>query len=119
MIEGSSIDKKIVKKVHQLAKGKKNIFLLLDSLHTHKHVLKELDFYSDLIKKNNYIIVYDTVIEDMSKNAFRNRPWNKKDNPKTAVKEFLKKNNDFKLDKKIQNKLLITSCPDGFLKRIT
>jgi cephalosporin hydroxylase len=59
------------------------------------------------------------VIEDMPNNAFKNRPWNKKDNPKTAVKEFLKKNIDFKLDKKMQNKLLITSCPDGFLKRIT
>ena len=119
MIEGSSTDKKIVKKVHQFAKDKKNILLLLDSLHTQKHVLQELNFYSDLIKKNNYIIVYDTVIEDMPENAFKDRPWSKKNNPKTAVREFLRKNKEFKLDKKIENKLLITSCPDGFLKRIT
>mgnify|MGYP001163690640 CR=1 FL=1 len=119
MIEGSSTDKKIVKKVHQFAKDKKNVLLLLDSLHTQKHVLQELNFYSDLIKKNNYIIVYDTVIEDMPENAFKDRPWSKKNNPKTAVREFLRKNKEFKLDKKIENKLLITSCPDGFLKRIT
>jgi cephalosporin hydroxylase len=119
MIEGSSTDKKIVRKVHQFAKGKKNILLLLDSLHTHKHVLKELNSYSDLITKNNYIIVYDTIIEDMPKNAFTDRPWNKKDNPKTAVREFLKKKNKFEIDKKIENKLLITSCPDGFLKKVS
>ena len=118
MLEGSSIDKKIVKQVHQFAKGKKNILLLLDSLHTHKHVLKELNLYSNLIRKNNYIIVYDTVINDMPKNSFKNRPWNKKNNPKIAVKEFLSKNNKFIIDKEIENKLLITSCPDGFLKRV-
>ena len=71
MIEGSSTNKKIVKKVHQFAKGKRSVLLLLNSLHTHKHVLKELNFYSDLIKKNNYIIVHDTVIEDMPNNAFK------------------------------------------------
>ena len=119
MFEGSSIDKKIVKKVHQFAKGKKNILLLLDSLHTHKHVLEELNLYSNLIKKNNYIIVYDTIVNDMPKNSFKNRPWDKKNNPKTAVKEFLSKNNKFIIDKEIENKLLITSCPDGFLKRVT
>ena len=118
MFEGSSIDKKIVKKVYEFAKGKKNILLLLDSLHTHKHVLEELNLYSNLIKKNNYIVVYDTIVNDMPKNSFENRPWNKKNNPKTAVKEFLSKNNKFKIDKEIENKLLITSCPDGFLKRI-
>ena len=119
MFEGSSTDKKIVKKVHQFAKGKKNILLLLDSLHTHKHVLEELNLYSNLIKKNNYIIVYDTIVNDMPKNSFPNRPWDKKNNPKTAVREFLSKNNKFMVDKEIENKLLITSCPNGFLKRVT
>ena len=118
LFEGSSVDKKIVKKVHQFAKGKKNILLLLDSLHTHKHVLEELNLYSNLIKKNNYIIVYDTVVNDLPKNSFKNRPWNKRNNPKTAVREFLSRNNKFKIDTEIENKLLITSCPEGFLKRI-
>ena len=106
----------LVKKVHQFAKGKKNILLLLDSLHTHKHVLEELNLYSNLIKKNNYIIVYDTIVNDMPKNSFPNRPWSKKNNPKTAVREFIKKNKRFKVNKDFEKKLLITSSPDGFLQ---
>ena len=118
MLEGSSLDEKIVKKVYRLARGKKKILLLLDSFHTHDHVLRELNLYSNLIRKDNYILVFDTIIEDMPKNTFPNRPWGKGNNPKTAVKEFLKINKNFKLDRKMEEKLLITSCPNGFLKRI-
>ena len=118
MIEGSSIDKKIVKKVYQHAKGKKRILILLDSYHTQKHVLKELQLYSRLVRKGSYVIVFDTVVEDMPENSFPNRPWGKNNNPKTAVKKFLKTNKRFKIDKEIEKELLITSCPDGFLKCI-
>jgi cephalosporin hydroxylase len=118
MLEGSSLDEKIVKKVYRLARGKKKILLLLDSFHTHDHVLRELNLYSNLIRKDNYILVFDTIIEDMPKNMFPNRPWGKGNNPKTAVKEFLKINKNFKLDRKMEEKLLITSCPNGLLKRI-
>ncbi len=118
MLEGSSLDEKIVKKVYRFARGKKKILLLLDSFHTHDHVLRELNLYSNLIRKDNYILVFDTIIEDMPKNTFPNRPWGKGNNPKTAVKEFLKINKNFKLDRKMEEKLLITSCPNGLLKRI-
>ena len=118
MLEGSSLDEKIVKKVYRLARGKKKILLLLDSFHTHDHVLRELNLYSNLIRKDNYILVFDTIIEDMPKNTFPNRPWGKGNNPKTAVKEFLKINKNFKLDRKMEEKLLITSCPNGLLKRV-
>jgi len=116
MIEGSSIDDNIVKKVYQYAKTKKTILVFLDSFHTHEHVLKELKLYSQLVKKGSYIVVFDTVIEDMPKISSHKRPWGKGNNPKTAVKTFLKNNKHFKIDEEIQNKLLITSCPDGFLK---
>ena len=116
MIEGSSVEPKIIKKVFSAVKNKKKIMLLLDSNHTHEHVLKELEAYSSLVKKGSYIIVFDTMVEDMPKNSFPNRPWNKKNNPKTAVREFLKKNKRFKVNKKFEEKLLITSSPDGFLE---
>ena len=38
--------------------------------------------------------------------------------PKTAVWEFLKENSNFVMDKEIENKLLITVAPDGYLKRL-
>lgn len=118
MIEGSSIDENTAKKVYKLAKNKKKVLLLLDSNHTHKHVLKELELYSPLVTKGSYIVVFDTMVEDMPKGFFKNRPWDKGNNPKTAVWGFLKKNNRFKIDKTFERKLLITSCPDGYLKCI-
>jgi cephalosporin hydroxylase len=90
--------------------------VILDSNHTHEHVLKELQLYSQFVSKGSYIVVLDTVIEDMPENSFPDRPWNKKNNPKTAVWEFLKSNTRFKIDKEIENKLLITVAPDGYLK---
>ncbi|MBC8502035.1 MAG: cephalosporin hydroxylase family protein [Nitrosopumilus sp.] len=118
MIEGSSVDKETVSKVEEIAKEKKRILVILDSNHTHEHVLKELELYSKFVKKDSYLIVLDTIIEDMADDSFPDRPWNKKNNPKTAVWEFLKNNDRFKIDKKIQNKLLITVAPDGYLKCI-
>jgi len=116
MIEGSSIDEKIISKVEAIVKENDKILVILDSNHTHEHVLKELELYSKFVKKDGYVIVLDTIIEDMEENSFSDRPWNKNNNPKTAVCEFLKNNDRFKIDKKIQNKLLITVAPDGYLK---
>tara|TARA_B110000881_G_C18582359_1_gene522565 strand:+ start:873 stop:1556 length:684 start_codon:yes stop_codon:yes gene_type:complete len=119
MIEGSSVDKSIINKIHKLAKNKKKILVLLDSKHTEKHVLKELKAYSKVVTKGSYIVVFDTIIEDTdSKKASENRPWGIGNNPKTAVWKFLEKNKRFKIDKFIERKLLITSCPDGYLKCI-
>jgi len=116
MIEGSSIDEEIAKQVYDLAKGKTRILLVLDSNHTHDHVLKELELYSPLVTKDSYLVVFDTVVEDMPEDFFPDRPWGKGNNPKTAVWEFLKTNKRFKVDKDIEAKLLITVAPDGYLK---
>ena len=121
MIEGSSIDQKVVKKVYQLAENKKQILVILDSNHSHEHVLQELELYSPLVSKNGYLIVFDTVIEDISTpqtKSHQKRPWSKGNNPKTAVKSFLKTNNRFIIDKEIDNKLMITVAPCGYLKCI-
>jgi len=116
MMEGSSTNKNIAKKVFHHAKGKKRVLVFLDSYHTQEHVLKELQLYSRLVKKGSYVVVFDTVVEDMPKDSSQNRPWGKNNNPKTAIKKFLKANKRFKIDKEIEKKLLITSSPDGFLK---
>ena len=91
MLEGSSLDGKILDKVKKIAKNKKRVLLFLDSFHTHEHVLKELEMYSPFIKKGGYVVVFDTIIEFMPKGSFPHRPWEKGNNPHTAVKKFLKK----------------------------
>jgi cephalosporin hydroxylase len=118
LFEGSSISEEIVSKVNSFAKSFSKVLVILDSNHTHEHVKCELELYSPLVSKDSYCIVFDTFIDDLSNELFSDRPWSKGNSPKTAVKEFLKKNQQFKIDQKIQDKLVITAAPDGFLKRV-
>jgi cephalosporin hydroxylase len=118
MIEGSSTDERVIKEVEKIAKRHKKIMVCLDSLHTHKHVLEELNLYSKFVSPGSYLIAFDTIIEYMPKGFFKDRPWDKGDNPATAVNEFLKKNKNFVIDEEIEDKLLITVAPNGYLKRI-
>lgn len=116
MIEGSSIAKDVVSQVYDFAKGKAPILVILDSMHTHAHVWEELKAFSPLVTKDSYLVIFDTVVEDMPDDFFQDRPWGKGNNPKTAVWEFLKSNDRFEIDKDIDGKLLITVAPDGYLK---
>jgi len=87
-------------------------------MHTHDHVLAELEAYAPLVTKDSYCVVFDTIIEDMPEGFFPDRPWDKGNNPKTAVWEFLKTHSEFEIDKEIEHKLLITVAPDGYLRRM-
>jgi cephalosporin hydroxylase len=120
MIEGSSIDDSVIQKVKQFAKGKKTIMVVLDSNHTHQHVLGELKAYAPLVSINSYVVVFDTIVEHLPENYLpgHTRPWGIGDNPLTAVKQFLQDNKNFEIDNAINNKLLISVAPDGYLKRI-
>ncbi len=117
MIEGSSISADIISEIAEIVKSKKRIMVLLDSNHTHQHVLEELKLYSPFVSKGSYLVVFDTIVEDLPENLIEDRPWGKGNNPKTAVWEFLKNNKDFEIDTEIVNKLLITVAPDGYLKK--
>ena len=117
MLEGSSVSDEIADEVRDFAKEYEKVMVVLDSNHTHEHVLKELELYSSLVSKGSYCVVFDTVVEDLPDELFDNRPWGKGNNPKTAVHEFLKTHDEFEIDEAIQNKLLITVAPDGYLRR--
>jgi cephalosporin hydroxylase len=117
MIQGSSIDLNIVKQVQYIAAMHKRILVCLDSNHTHEHVLEELKAYAPLVSNGSYCVVFDTIVEDLPKEMFPDRPWGPGDNPKTAVWEFLKSHPEFEIDKNIDSKLLISVAPDGFLKK--
>lgn len=118
LIEGSSIDPCTIEKVRALAMGKRTV-VFLDSNHTHDHVLAELNAYARLVNIGSYCVVFDTFVEDLPDDyVWEDRPWGKGNNPKTAVWEWLKDNQNFEIDKSIEDKLLITSAPDGFLRRV-
>jgi len=118
LVQGSSIDEGIAAQVRELAAGKKRVLVILDSNHTHEHVLEELRLYSPLVRAGSYLLVYDTLIEDMPADLVGDRPWGPGNNPKTAVHAFLKSSDRFEVDRDIEAKLLITVAPDGYLKCI-
>lgn len=119
MIQGSSIDLQVVNQIKEIASDKKKVLVCLDSNHTHEHVLEELKIYSELVSIGSYIVVFDTIVEDLPNDYLPGRPWKKGDNPKTAVFEFLKTHSNFSIDNDIDNKLLISVAPQGYLKRIS
>ena len=119
MLQGSSIDEQLVQQVKEHAKDKQTVLVSLDSNHTHEHVLRELQLYAPFVTPGSYIVVFDTIVQDLPEGYFKEkRPWGIGNNPKTAVWEFLKNNDQFTIDTAIDNKLLISVAPEGYLKRV-
>lgn len=116
MIEGSSTDEQTAEQVRAQAQGKQRVMVMLDSHHTHDHVLRELELYAPLVTKDCYLIVFDTAVELMPEDSFPDRPWGIGDNPMTAVREFLKSTDRFAVDTELEQRLLITVAPGGYLR---
>jgi len=116
MIQGSSIDDAIAAQVAAIATEAKRVMVVLDSNHTHEHVLRELELYAPLVTKGCYLVVCVTLIEDMPEGSFPNRPWDKGDNPRTAVDAFLETTERFEVDTALDAKLQISVAPGGYLK---
>jgi cephalosporin hydroxylase len=119
MIEGSSIALDVIARVREIASGYQRILVLLDSNHTHEHVLAELEAYAPLVSEKSYCVVFDTLIEDMPADMFSDRSWGHGDNPKTAVTAFLANHPEFAVDRDIEAKILITVAPGGYLRRVS
>jgi cephalosporin hydroxylase len=120
MIQGSSIDPAIVAEVETYTRDKQVVLVVLDSNHTHDHVLAELRMYSPFVSLNSYIVVYDTIVEKLPENYLPGhiRPWGIGNNPMTSLNEFIRENSQFEIDKSINNKLLISVAPNGYLRRV-
>lgn len=117
MIEGSSIAPDIVAQVRDRVAGAERVLVCLDSNHTHDHVLGELEAYASFVTPGSYCVVFDTVIEDLPEDTYHDRPWGRGDNAKTAVWKYLESHPEFEIDRSIDDKLLISVAPDGFLRR--
>ena len=118
LIDGSSLSPEVIYQVANFTKDKKTVMVCLDSLHTHAHVLAELEVYSKFVTKGAYCIVFDTSIEGMDDSLFEDRPWKTGNSPGSAVKEFLSKEKTFIIDESINDQLVLTMNKNGYLKRI-
>lgn len=119
MLEGSSLSDGIIDQVAAIAHDKKCVLVSLDSNHTHKHVLQELHLYAPFVTVGSYLVVFDTIVEYMPDDYLPGRPWRKGDNPKTAVDAFLLNYPNFAIQQDMDNKLLISVAPRGYLKRLS
>lgn len=117
LIEGSSTSEFVSRQVFDIAAEYKNVFVVLDSNHTHSHVLSELNLYGPLVSIGSYCVVFDTVIENLPLGSFPDRPWEVGDNPMSAVTTWLKTHPEFEIDRQIDDKLLISVAPNGYLRR--
>lgn len=118
LLQGSSIDPGMTEQVRHLAQGKR-VLVVLDSNHTHEHVLSELNAYAPLVSPGSYCVVMDTLVEDMPAHlSTSDRPWGPGNNPKTAVQSFLKDHPEFQVNEDLEAKLLLSVAPSGYLRRI-
>lgn len=118
MFQASSVDLQVLTEIKNIAANYERILVCLDSNHTHEHTLAELEAFAPLVTSGSYCVVFNTIIEELPEDSFPNRPWGHGNNPKTAVREFLKSHPEFSIDKSIDNKLLISTAHEGYLKRI-
>ncbi|MBO9520728.1 MAG: cephalosporin hydroxylase family protein [Nocardioidaceae bacterium] len=116
LLEGSSIDSDIVRKVHEEVGDAAPVLVILDSMHTHDHVLAELRAYSPLVSAGSYVVVLDTVIADLPDDLYPDRPWTSADNPRTAAAAFVAESSRFEVDTELERRLAITTAPGGYLR---
>jgi cephalosporin hydroxylase len=102
-----------------LGNTREPVLLVLYSNHSHKHVLGELQALALMLPIGSVVIVADTIVEEMPKDYYQDRPWGPGNNPLTAVKEFLDLNLDFQIDQRWSRRSLIGECRDGILIRIS
>jgi cephalosporin hydroxylase len=116
LVDGSSTDPEIFALVRDQIEPDERVLVILDSNHTHDHVLRELELYSTLVAAGSYVVVFDTVIESMPADSWPNRPWGPGNNPHTAVSEFLVRNDRFERDEAVERKLTLSVAPGGYLR---
>jgi cephalosporin hydroxylase len=116
LIHGSSVEPDILQQVKHIVGCCRDVMVVLDSFHTHDHVLEELRLYSPLVGSGHYLVCGDTIVEDIPEQTHRSRPWGHGNNPQTALRQFMTENDRFEVDKTLNNKLLLTCNPEGYLK---
>ncbi len=116
LIEGSSTAPEVLEAVRSQIGAEDRVMVILDSDHTHAHVLEELRLYAPLVTPGQYLIVADTVVEDIPHQTHRPRPWGPGNNPKTALGAYLQDVDRFEPDPYINAKLLETASPGGYLR---
>ena len=118
LLEADSTSPRTQGRVSAFLKGHDRALLILDSNHTHEHVLAELHSLAPLLPLGAYVLVADTLIEEFPQGHYRGRPWDRGNNPMTAVRQFLDETSNFEMDPDWSRRALVSEFRDGVLRKL-
>lgn len=118
LIEGDSCSPDVMASVKATIGDGSPVMVILDLTPTHGHVLEELEHYAGLVTPGSYCVVMDTMIEYLPAGMFAGKPYGKGNNPATATQVFLSRDGRFEVDQEIEDRVLMTLSPGGFLRRV-
>lgn len=110
-VTGSSTDPAVVERLARRARDAETVLVVLDSDHSHDHVLAELRVYAPLVTPGSYLVVEDTNVNGHPVYAHHGP------GPMEAVQDFLEENDAFAADPS-REKLLLTFNPGGWLRKL-
>lgn len=120
-IEGDAASEAVATRFREeIAKNPGPVMVFLDDNHNADHVHRELQLYSPLVGTGSYVVVADTVFEDLAGTpvgaATDKYPDVATSNPRVAVDRFLEENSTFERDFRFSRNGF-GNFSDGFLRR--
>ena len=117
LIEGDSKSDTVHQQIETLLQGEPNVLVCLDSDHSYAHTLAELRRFSRYIPVGGYLVLFDTICEDLADTPNGDPSW-VNDSPMAALRQFLAETPSFVTDPS-WDKFLVTFAPQGFLLRLS
>lgn len=122
LFEADSADPALLARLRTEIRPQDKVFVFLDSDHSKKHVLRELDAYADLVTPGSYIVATDGVMESLVRTPYAAADW-AENNPAEAAREFVARRSDFVIQRpeclfgEPYYLPELTYWPDAWLKR--
>jgi cephalosporin hydroxylase len=122
LVDGSSTDPDVVRRVSALVRPGETVMVVLDSNHSRAHVAGELEAYHGLVTPGSYIVVNDGIMRDLHDTPRGAEAW-RDDNPTAAVADFAARHPEFVLETPVPpfderlSPAEVTYWPDGWLRR--
>ena len=116
LIEGSSTSGDVLRQVRAVLRPDDVVMVVLDSDHRFEHVRREMELYAPFVTPGSYLVVFDGIMEQLADAPSGTSAW-RHDNPLAATRDFLATHAEFEADP-YYNRLGVTYCPGGFLKRV-
>jgi cephalosporin hydroxylase len=96
LVEGSSVAPEVLAAVRAAVAPGQKVLVVLDSNHSHAHVLAELQAYADLVSPGSYLVATDGIMQDLTDVPGGQASWSH-DNPQQAARDYAAAATGFKL----------------------